>query len=49
MYLMTKQKRITIKDKTVKELLKTERKNLKKDFFELLKRAAKPIKSSSKI
>jgi hypothetical protein len=36
-----KQNRITIKDKKLKEILKKGRKNLKKNFFELLKRAAK--------
>lgn len=41
---MQKKKKIVIKDKKIKELLKQERKNLKKDFFELLKRAATPIR-----
>jgi len=36
--------RITIKDKKIKELVKKGgRKGAKKDFFELLKRSAKPL------
>jgi hypothetical protein len=38
---MTQKRRITIKDKKLKEILKKGgRKGAKKDFFELLKRAA---------
>lgn len=36
---MSKKRRISVKTKKTKELLKNERKNLKKDFYELLRRA----------
>ena len=40
-----KKKRLMVKDKKLQELLKkTERKNIKKDFLELLKRATQSIK-----
>jgi len=39
-------KRLVVKDKKLRDLIKkTERKNTKKDFFELLKRATQPLKS----
>jgi hypothetical protein len=37
---MTKKKTLRIKQAKIKTLLKDERQNLKKDFHELLKRAA---------
>lgn len=42
---MTKKRKVMVKDKKIKDLLKKERKNFKKDFFELLKRAATPLKN----
>lgn len=41
---MTKKKTLRIKQTKIKTLFKNERKDIKKDFFELLKRAVTPIK-----
>ena len=43
---MTSKKRIIIKNKKLKQQIKTEeKKNIKKDFFELLRRAATPLEN----
>jgi len=40
---MKNKKRLVIKDKSLKEIIKkNKRKEVKKDFFELLRRAVKP-------
>jgi hypothetical protein len=45
---MTIKKRIRIKDKKIKDMLTNDgREQAKKDFFELLKRAATTIKSNN--
>jgi hypothetical protein len=41
---MMAKKRLTVKDRKIKDLLKNGgRKDAKKDFFELLKRAIRPL------